>query len=123
MNDEELERRVRRFRVAGPPGSLRGRVLAALDQQQASQTRVAGWLAAVAALLMLTVASQWSSNRLIASADIAAEDESMQFAEAIEKSMGSTEEARMVVSRIVAETLTRQLERSNPVSGQEPQAP
>ena len=123
MNDEEVERRLRRFRAAGPPGSMRGRVLAALDQQQASQTRVAGWLAAVAALLLLTVASQWSSNRLIASADIAAEDESIRFAEAIEKEMGSTEEARMVVSRIVTETLTRQLERSNPVSGQEPQVP
>ena len=65
MNDQELEGRLRAYRPAGPPDSLRPRVVAGSGAVPAGRTpacrasgRVLAWLPAVAAML-LAAAFYW----------------------------------------------------------------
>jgi hypothetical protein len=94
MNEDDLEQLLQRYEPAGPPPSLRARVVAARPDAM----RAWPWAVAAAALLALTVWLHDATARVVGRyADLAAD---ASGEDALISMMGDTDEARAIARRI-----------------------
>ena len=103
MTDDELERRLRRFRPAGPPGALRARTLAAARHRGPSDTLVGWWIAAagVATVCVLALLSALPEQQRLKDA-LAGVEVSRQVEDAI-KAVDPQVRDRVVIALITSD--------------------
>ena len=102
MDDRDLERRLRRFRVADPPLSLRSRVLARARERLPQREPVLGWSLALAAVLALAVWAHVATERVTADIALVGPDPQAQVIADLAIRLGDTHVARQMAVRIVA---------------------
>jgi hypothetical protein len=101
MNDDNFEEHLKRYRPAGPPVEMRGRVLN--RRQTVERSRVREWLPAAAAAAAIVVFSLMSANArkgLAASMSVVTEQRDRRVAE-LATALGSGVLAEVEAERLV----------------------
>jgi hypothetical protein len=103
MTDDQIEAALQRFRVPDPRPVLRERAIEAARRHLAPRDHLASWSIAAAALLMLTLALQSASVRMIARYAPTDSDVTERTAQDLAAILGGGPSARYVADRIMAE--------------------